>query len=830
MDEDVRFDLDYTKSDAPLSLSARLSEPSLFQDILETGREKWLQNAKLLDQALIEASYNGRLESVRILLKFPHVYTSNTLEKAILQAALERKWATVIELLDYVTKDAKNGTRREIKLEDPFYLAATSREDRIDVLDKIWTFTDHDITQEVRDFSLYQATVAKKDTTVVWLLDICGANANGLAEKPAFVDSETAIASSADFWTPLNAAASTGNISLVKSLLDKGATIDDGRGYALHLAASEGHTDVVRLLVERGADVNRFAASSEELGFFSSTALQVACEHNRIGVVDTLIKNGADPNLGGGALTNPISAATQMAQPDILMLLLEATNIDVNVVGGEDESTPLINAAMHMSTEAVNLLIQKGADVNARNAAGDTPLIMAAARGEKACVDLLCDNEADVTYRSPRRGLAIQVAAEGLHPLCAHTLAERMGGTIDDYRERGMSDLAAAKKRLKDHVAELKKRDSTIDTLNNRLAETEEQLGLAKKDAQFHQLEKDRLISMSSLQGETYESRGHQMKAIQSEREELRKELNASRGQVDLADATISRIQGLLEDERNTNAALRKRQGYVVLQEEKKAAMDLAEQEKQAAIETSKLEEQKRGQLMYDINVLQDEAHGLRGDLESARTNVQIAIAESSTERQQREMLQIENTTLHAKIRELEETLSTVEAAANKTRALASGPLSPSDDAPEVPQKPDYLLQRAVTSDGVTGLFGNGDSAVYPGRIFSRKAVGSPTGSPPVASPNEFNVVPGSPRQRPGSPYMNGRSPNEQGDGFRTIHGQHRPDGSLGGYPKNRMMKRTTSDSLYDVSVKNGSAGGQSMSSESLHSKDGAKPGSAAGA
>ena len=233
---------------------------------------------------------------------------------------------------------------------------------------------------------------------------------------------------------------------------------------------------------------------------------------------------------------------------------------------------------------------------------------------------------------------------------------------------------------------------------------------------------------------------------------------------------------------------------------------------------------------MYDINVLQDEAHGLRGELESARTNMQIAIAELSTERKQRAMLQIENTTLLAKIRGLEETLSTVEAAANKIRALASGPRSPSDDAPEVPQKPDYSLPRAVTSDGVTGLFGNGDSAVYPGRKSSRKPVGGPTGGPLVASPNELNVEPGSPRQRPGSPYMNGRSPNEQGDGFRTIQGQHRPDGSLGGYGKNRTMERTTSDSLYEVSVKNGSGGGQSMSSESLHSNEGVKPGSAAGA
>ena len=101
MHGDVSFLMDYTKCDAPLSLSAGLSEPSLFRDILETGKEKWLQNVKLLDQALIAASYSNRLESLRILLKFPHVYTNNTLEDAMLSAATEKNWAVVNELLDY---------------------------------------------------------------------------------------------------------------------------------------------------------------------------------------------------------------------------------------------------------------------------------------------------------------------------------------------------------------------------------------------------------------------------------------------------------------------------------------------------------------------------------------------------------------------------------------------------------------------------------------------------------------------------------------------------------------------------------------------------------
>ena len=41
--------------------------------------------------------------------------------------------------------------------------------------------------------------------------------------------------------------------------------------------------------------------------------------------------------------------------------------------------------------------------------------------------------------------------------------------------------------------------------------------------------------------------------------------------------------------------------------------------------------------------------------------------------------------------------------------------------------------------------------------------------------------------------------------GYLTVHGKHRPDGSLDGYRTDRNTKRTKSDSLYSVSVNNGS-------------------------
>ncbi|KAH9826336.1 Ankyrin repeat domain-containing protein 17 [Teratosphaeria destructans] len=518
MDSDVRFDLDCTKCDAPLSLSARISEPPLFQSILESGREKWLMNAKLLDQALVEASEWGRLESTRLLLDFSHVYTNSTLEQAVSIAATKGQWLCVKELLTFIARETGQNKRRDVKLDDAIYLAAIGRENHVDILESIWKLTNQRIAQDVRDFSLYLATVMKKDATAVWLLETCKADANAVAEKPGsgIADAVGGV-TVAEYSNALNAAASSGNRTLVSSLLDQGAQIDADHGYSLQLAASEGHVDVVELLLERGALVNKHVDSNEDVGFFSGTAPQAACENSRIETVRTLINHGANPNLRDGALSYPITAATQKS-------------------GGEEHSTPLINAAAHMSADAVKLLLMKGADVNAQNSAGDTALIMAAARGDQACVRLLCESGADVTYSNPQRGLAVQVAAEALHPLCASVLSEKMADMIEHFREPG---------------------------------------------SEYHELEKKRIVSMNSLRGETYESIGQQMKAIQNERIEVLKQLDAYRGQADLANDTISRLQGLLDEERATNAALRRRQGFVALQEEKKAAVETLELEQQ---------------------------------------------------------------------------------------------------------------------------------------------------------------------------------------------------------------------------------------------------------
>ncbi len=59
-------------------------------------------------------------------------------------------------------------------------------------------------------------------------------------------------------WTPLLAACRAGNLKIVTYLLDHGATLgrDHDGTTCLHLAAESGNLDLVRLLVEKGLDVD----------------------------------------------------------------------------------------------------------------------------------------------------------------------------------------------------------------------------------------------------------------------------------------------------------------------------------------------------------------------------------------------------------------------------------------------------------------------------------------------------------------------------------------------------------------------------------------------
>jgi hypothetical protein len=72
--------------------------------------------------------------------------------------------------------------------------------------------------------------------------------------------------------------------------------------------------------------------------------------------------------------------------------------------GGEEPPAPLDLAACEGETSTIKVLIDEGADVNAKDAAGQTPLHLAAIKENSDVVKLLIDGGADIDSSEPRLG------------------------------------------------------------------------------------------------------------------------------------------------------------------------------------------------------------------------------------------------------------------------------------------------------------------------------------------------------------------------------------------------------------------------------------------
>jgi len=353
-----------------------------------------------------------------------------------------------------------------------------------------------------------------------------------------------------------------------------------------------------------------------------------------------------------------------------------------------------------------------------------------------------------------------------------------------------------SKAALEEALATLRERNETIQGLEAVLADTNEQLESAKKDIDFHQLENKRLLSVSSLQGETYESIDQQMKAVQSERVELLKQLESAKGQVKLGNDTITNLQMLLDEERKTNAAVRQRQGWTSLQEEKRAAIEMSESERQRKEEL----QEELSALHNELDVLRSSLRETKTDLLSACAAVDDAAKQTGIERQQKENLQKEVNrleevvkVLHTNSLEMEEVLASVKAAAERSKIGPAESRSTACDS-HTNEQSDHF------GPGTNGK-GNGNEK---GLYALNDRTESPMSSKSVDSLSQV-----------GSPTL---SPQPSDGRFRTIHGHHRPDGSLGGYRTEKKMRGIASNTLDNDSTRNDLSGGRSLSTESLGS------------
>ena len=161
---------------------------------------------------------------------------------------------------------------------------------------------------------------------------------------------------------------------------------------ALYYACDNGHTEVVRYLLENGA--------SAHLG---QIPLTVAVRKRHMSVVQLLLTHGAHPDTlheGYNNMTRctlPLHMAVAQGDIELVELLLKhGASVDVEDLGGNNplhlavEHYQPRTTSSHYSDEVAtangikslcDVLLENGADVNARNNNGQTPLYRAASAG-----------------------------------------------------------------------------------------------------------------------------------------------------------------------------------------------------------------------------------------------------------------------------------------------------------------------------------------------------------------------------------------------------------------------------------------------------------------
>ena len=165
-------------------------------------------------------------------------------------------------------------------------------------------------------------------------------------------------------------AAALGDLPRVRQALASGGT---GLATALlHRAAALGQTEVVRFLLDSGADPNSLDATPTSLWWYQEagmTAIQRAAHWGQEGVLQLLRQHGAAVTIHQAAYTGEVA---------MLRELLDE-GADVNARDAEEQATPLHWAALESRLEAVQLLLQRGAKIEATDKTGYTPLTTACA-------------------------------------------------------------------------------------------------------------------------------------------------------------------------------------------------------------------------------------------------------------------------------------------------------------------------------------------------------------------------------------------------------------------------------------------------------------------
>ena len=177
-----------------------------------------------------------------------------------------------------------------------------------------------------------------------------------------------------------------GRLGNIKTLIQNGAeiTAEDNCGNTIvHLASRHSTQKILEFLLERKE------ISVNALNNSNQTPLMHAClDGGHLDKIKTLINNGANIKVKDNHGASVLHVASQKSKPEIVEFFLKFTEISVNATDNNNQ-TPLMHACLNGgSFDNIQMLIQNGADVTARDNHGATLLHIASYKSKREVVEL----------------------------------------------------------------------------------------------------------------------------------------------------------------------------------------------------------------------------------------------------------------------------------------------------------------------------------------------------------------------------------------------------------------------------------------------------------
>ena len=320
--------------------------------------------------AVVEASENGDIDSLKLLLKYG--------EKEQYQDDLG--WALCVAATPEIVRLLlDNGAEAdEINPLGEIPLVEASREGDIEVIKLMLNHGAKKYLPEALTLA-----IENKRTDIVELLTQHGAHVDDESwfdfdEIPALVE--------LSMW---------GDIEIVKLLSKHGA--EKYLDWALEAASKEGHTEIVKLLLDYGVEV-------DDCDMFDTAALVEASRNGKTDTVRFLLEQLGIMNCLGLALR----AASGEGHLDIVQMLFEYGNAD-------DLEYALIEASRSGYSEIIKFLIKCDVFVDFQDKDQTTALIIAGRNGHTDSAELLIECGAEMNLQNSHGISALMAASQANH-------------------------------------------------------------------------------------------------------------------------------------------------------------------------------------------------------------------------------------------------------------------------------------------------------------------------------------------------------------------------------------------------------------------------------